>query len=319
MTLYRLVTLLLFYFCLTSMQTQAQDAPLKPSNDPLEVTADGSLEWDRAKQFFTARDNAKAVQGASSIEAQTLTALYRDGADNGLEIYEIKADTNVVLNNQESIAYGDQGFYDLDKGYAELTGENLKLVSPDQTITAKEKFEYWVEEGRAQAIGRPRVIRPKADRSGNDILDADLIIANFKTNAQGERVIDTLEAKGNVVITTPAEIMTGAYGIYRSATNKAELSGGVTITRGPNILEGARAVVDLNTNISQIFGGAKQITHDGKGRVRGVFYPSSEKKKEEKAAPTKTPVQAPPVEINLPPGIEDDKRTAEEFAPLTRP
>jgi lipopolysaccharide export system protein LptA len=96
----------------------------------------------------------------------------------------------------------------------------------------------------------------------------------MKETKQGRRELDTLEATGNVIIKTGAETVTGSYGIYRAATNKAELTGGVTIKRGENILQGARAEVDLNTNTSRMFGGAG----GQQGRVRGVFYPGSEKK-----------------------------------------
>jgi lipopolysaccharide export system protein LptA len=115
----------------------------------------------------------------------------------------------------------------------------------------------------------------------------------LKENAQGKRVLDNLEAFGNVVIVTPTERITGAYGIYRAGSNKAELKGGVKITRGPNVLEGERAEVDMTTNISKIFGaptseqapakvggaltGSPNVQTGG-GRVRGVFYPNSETK-----------------------------------------
>ncbi len=54
------------------------------------------------------------------------------------------------------------------------------------------------------------------------------------------------------------------------------MTGGVTIIRGPNSLKGDRAEVDMNTNTSQLFGGG------GSGQVKGIFYPGSEKKLEEK-------------------------------------
>ncbi len=54
------------------------------------------------------------------------------------------------------------------------------------------------------------------------------------------------------------------------------MTGGVTILRGPNSLKGERAEIDLTANTSQLFGGG------GVGQVKGVFYPGSEKKLEEK-------------------------------------
>ncbi len=86
-------------------------------------------------------------------------------------------------------------------------------------------------------------------------------------------MLKTLEAIGNVVITTETEVLRGERGVYNAATNVAELHENVKITRGPNVLEGTKAQVDLDTNISKIFGGAQNG-----GQVRGVFYPGSEDK-----------------------------------------
>ncbi len=241
------------------------------SKEPVEITADRSLEWHRAEQRFLAKSNAKAKQGEASIRGDMLVADYRDGQSSSMEIYMLKAIGGVVLNSADNTAYGDEAIYDLDKGLATLTGEDLKMISPDQTVTAQDRFEYMTEQGLVNAIGGAKVVRPKLDGSGVDTLEADKITAQLAENAvSGKREVETIEAFGNVVITTPTEVITGKYGIYRSQSNKAELQGGVRILRGPNILEGERAEVDLNTNISKIFG-----SKASGGQVKGVFYPNS--------------------------------------------
>src|SRR5690606_17134882 len=101
----------------------------------------------------------------------------------------------------------------------------------------------------------------------------------FTENEKGERIPQALEAENNVIITTPEEVLTGSRGTYRADTNIAQVSGSVKIRRGPNVLEGERAQVDLTTNVSTMFGGGGTITGSD-GRVRGVFYPGSEKKDE---------------------------------------
>lgn len=242
------------------------------SKDPVEITADGSLEWHRNDLRFIAKESALAKQGDASIAAQNLTALYRKGETSSMEVYRLEARGTVILTSADNKAYGDNADYDLDKGLATLTGENLKMISPDQTITARDKFEYWSEEGRLNAIGDATIIRPKP-AGGTDTLKAQKISALLKENAQGQQVLHTMEAHGGVTIITPAERITGDYGIYRASPNTAEIKGNVKITRGPNILEGQRAEVDLTTNISKIFGANGQKT----GRVRGVFYPDAKK------------------------------------------
>ena len=190
---------------------------------------------------------------------------------SSIEFYHLKALENVVLKSEANTAYGDVATYDLDQSLATLTGENLRLVSPDQTITAQDRFEYDTNKGEARAIGRAKVVRPKPQGGGTDTLEADKVSAFFVENAQGQQALDRMTASGNVIISTPEEVITGAYGTYTSATNKATLSGGVTIKRGQNVLQGNRAEIDLTTNLSTIY-----AENNGKTRVRGVFFPGSQ-------------------------------------------
>lgn len=253
------------------LATNAQNTPLNPDrNKPLEITADKSLEWHRTDKFFKALQNVKAKQGDVTLFSDELLARYRESAKSNMEIYHIEATGNVIIDSAKSKAYGDHATYKIDSGLAVMTGKKLRLVSPDQTVTARDRFEYHVTSGKLEAIGKAVAIRE------GDKLESDRMSASFKENKAGQRILQTLEAKGNVVITTPTEVLTGDYGIYKADTNTAEITGNVKITRGPNVLEGEKAEVDLNTNISKMFGGA-----EGGGRVRGVFYPGSEEKPEE--------------------------------------
>ena len=255
---------------LCAASTRAQDPAAKP---PLEITADRALEWHRKDQRFIARDNAVAKQGDTTVAAATLTADYREEKGKGFDISRITADGNVVISARDSHAYGAHAVYDLQTGLATMTGESLKMVSPDQTVTARERFEYNVSAGRLTAKGNASVTR-KNDRGEINTLEADTITALLQDTPEGKRTLQSLEADGHVVITTPTEIVTGNHGLYRADNNTAELTGGVTIKRGPNILQGEKATVDLNTNTSRMFGSGGET-----GRVRGVFYPESERKK----------------------------------------
>lgn len=251
---------------------QAQNNAVSNSEKPLEVTADGTLEWHRNEKKFIARKNALAKQGDVSIAAELLTAKYTESDEQNIKISRVDAKNNVIIKSQETDAYGDDGFYDLDKGYAELTGNDLKMVSTDQVVTARDRFEYWAIEGRLIAVGSAQITR-RNEQGEINTLEADTITAYMKNNEKGERVLDRLVAENNVIITTPIEVLTGNNGVYEAATNQAEITGNVKITRGPNILEGAKATVDMNTSVSRMFGSG-----GARGRVKGVFIPGSEKK-----------------------------------------
>ncbi|MGH1404720.1 MAG: LptA/OstA family protein [Alphaproteobacteria bacterium] len=245
------------------------DANLNPDSDkPLEIVADEALEWHRNDLYFKAKKNVVAEQGSTTLKADLLTALYRNGEGGGIDIYRIQVDGHVKIIAQQNTAYGDNAVYDLDKGYAVLTGKNLRLLSEEQTVTARDKFQYWVTEGRLEAHGDAVAVRL------GDKIEADKMIAVFTQNKSGKRVLKTLEAIGDVVITTPSEVLTGNRAMYRAESDQAELVENVTIRRGPNILQGSHAKVNLKTNVSKLFGGS--ASGEEGGRVRGVFYPGSE-------------------------------------------
>lgn len=277
--------ILLALGAIATTSAHAQTTPAQNSKEPIEITADQSLEWHRNNKKFIARKNAQAVQGDVSINAATLTADYIEGEGESMKINRVQADNDVRIRSRDSDAYGDKAIYEIDKGYAELTGSDLRLVSPDQTVTARDKFEYWVVEGKLIAIGDARLTR-KNEQGEINTLDADTITAYLKEDANGKRVLDRMVAVGNVVITTPTETLTGSQGTYEAGSNTAEITGNVIIKRGPNILEGSKATVDLNTSISRMFGGGRT------GRVKATFFPGSEKK-DQPASSDPNPAPAP--------------------------
>ena len=265
---YILAILCVYVFCVSN--TYAQTNLNLDMDEPLEITADESLEWHRNELYFKAVKNVRAVQGDTTLVSDVILAKYRDGKDSGIDIYEMQADGNVEIISAKSKAYGDKAIYSVDKSYAIMTGKNLRLVSDGQTVRAHDSFKYWVNDGRLEAIGEAVAMR------GDDKLEADKIIAIFTEDKAGKRVLKTMEAIGNVVITTPDEILTGGRAIYKTSTNIAELHDNVKITRGNNVLKGKVAQVNMNTNISKIIGGAS-ASSDGTGRVRGIFYPGEVK------------------------------------------
>ena len=264
--------------CFCPLSGQAQEAPsLSSDRDaPIEISAGQTLEWHRNTKKYIARGQVVTRQGAVEIHSETLTADYKDGKDNAMDIWRLTADGQVHIRDGDNAAYGKQAVYNVEKGLAVMTGGDLKLVSPGQVITARDRLEYWTVKGEASAIGDAKVVQ------GEDSLQAGTIKAFFKKDAQGKQTVDRLEAIGNVVIRTPEETLYGDKGVYNGATDTAELTGNVRIERGPNRLEGARAEVNLTTNISKMFGGGEAGSN---GRVRGVFYPGSEKKEKTQAGP----------------------------------
>jgi len=278
-----------------SLPVWAQDFVNPDRSKPLEITAEGSLEWHRSDLFFQAKKDVKAVQGTTTLYCDNLIAKYRDtkkstlkGTGN-IDIYRIEATGKVRIVSADSKAYGDKAVYNMDKGTAEMTGENLRLISEDQNVRAKEKFLYWVSQGRLEAIGEAVAVRE------GDKIEADKLIATFSDGKNGKRELETLEGVGGVKITMPDEVVTGQNAYYNAKTGIAQIKDNVRIMRGESFLEGEHAQVDLNTNISKIFGAQASVTESvsaidapasevtttdqvggtGKKRVRAVFFPKN--------------------------------------------
>ncbi len=294
-------------YAVAPVRVQAQTAPAAApsmeslsnpnSDEPLEITADETLEWHRNDLRFIAHGNVNTTQGDVTITAATQTADYRETKESGFDIYKLTADKNVRIISRGNIAEGDLAIYEVDKGLATMTGDNLKLTSPERVLTANERFEYYVTDGRLNAVGNAIVVQ------GTDKIRADQMSAILKQDtASGKRSIDKLTANGNVIITTATEVLKGQRGEYDAGTNTAKIIGNVTITRGPNILSGAQAEVNLTTNVSKMIGGG---TDDKPGRVSGRFYPSSEDSNKKEAAPqpviqTPAPTQQPTTPLQPP-------------------
>ena len=253
----------------TYTATHTRETYAQTSKAPLTISADETLEWDRKNLNFTANGNAIAQQDGVSIAAKMLKANYRENETTGdnFDIYQMLAISNVTITSADNKAYCDKAIYDIENEVALMTGKNLRLITPQQSITARDKFEYHTTAGKLVAIGNATIKRP------TDTVRADRITAYLTTDANGKRTLDRMVAEGNVIITTATEKLTGTNGTYNARTEKAEITGGVTITRGPNILKGDRATVNLKTQISRIFGG-----QTNNGRVTGTFYPGSTKK-----------------------------------------
>ncbi|HEY8190767.1 MAG TPA: LptA/OstA family protein [Micavibrio sp.] len=229
---------------------------------PIEITADKTLEWHRKSSQYVANGNVVVKQGGVAIHADSIAADYHDEKGSGFSIYRLTAAGHVAIDSQGGTAVGDKLVYAVDSGLAVMTGSQLKMTSPDQTVTATDRFEYSVRDGKLKAFGNATVIR------GQDRLQADTIAAALKEDAQGNRRLDRMSADGHVKITTPTEILTGEKGSYAADSNIAEISGGVKILRGQSDLSGDRANINLTTGISTMFGSPAEG-----GRVRGTFYP----------------------------------------------
>jgi lipopolysaccharide export system protein LptA len=231
---------------------------------PVVVDADNGIEWRRDKSIYIARGNAKAVRGGMSIAADTLTAHYRNAADGKSSVYLVDADGSVIVVSGDSTIVGDKAVYDLDKGFAVITGKNLKGTSKDSVITARDSLEYWTKQGAVVARGNAVAADPTRHIQG------DMLVGYFHEDAKtGQKKLYQVEAQGNVFIDNKGDIARGAKAVYNMDSDIATLDGGVKITRGKNQLNGEHAIYDTKTGKAKVTG--------GKGQVKTLLVPGSDK------------------------------------------
>jgi len=281
---------LAFFLCAGLASAQVADLN---QGGPIEVTARDGIEWRQNDQVVIARGAAQAVRGGVTIDADLLLARYRprggapvearppsEGPGGASEIWRLEAEGSVVITTATDRAEGDRAIYDLDQAVMVLTGNNLRLTSPDNVLTARDTVEYWPQRRMAVARG-DAVVVTKDDRR----VRADVLVAYFReaptettaTRPQPTRPapeaspgsgsnLDRVEAFGRIEIRTPTEVVRGDTGIYTPPNSIARLLGNVRIVRGDNTLTGCEAIVNMDTGISRLVACPNE-------RVRGIIVP----------------------------------------------
>ena len=285
----------------------AQNADLNQGG-PIEVTARDGIEWRQNDQLVIARGAARAVRGGVTIDSDLLLARYRprggapaetrppnEGPGGASEIWRLEAEGNVVITTTTDRAEGDRAIYDMDQAVMVLTGQNLRLTSPDNVLTARDSVEYWPQRRMAVARGDAVVVTKDEKR-----VRADVLVAYFREapteaggtpRAQAARPateatpgagsnLEKVEAYGRVEIRTPTEVVRGDSGIYTPPNGLARLLGNVRIVRGENTLTGCEAIVNMDTGISRLVACPNE-------RVRGIIVPGEGQNLPAPGAPTR--------------------------------
>ena len=230
-------------------------AAAQASLDPVEITAQEGLEWRQNEQALIAEGSVVLTRGAMKLQAQTVSAYYRDSAvGDRQEVYRVNASGGVRIASDGTTGYGDNAAYDLDQGVFVLSGGEPRLEATELTVTASQNLEYW--EQKRLAIARGGAVAESGDRK----IVADILSAYVEPAGDDRSKLQRVEAIGAVVITTPDDMARGREAVYDAATGLATLCGDVEIRRGDNVLRGKCAEVNLNTGVSRLVGGGGNVT-----------------------------------------------------------
>lgn len=251
---------------------QAQSLGFGRNNtEPIQIEANDGIEWQRTNRVYIARGDARASQGGVTVEADELVAHYRPTDTGSDEIFRIDANGNVRIVSENETATSDNAVYDVVKGVLVMTGKQVRLVTPEDTIVARDSLEYYEDKQLAVARGDASAIRD--DRQ----VHADTLMAHFD-DQKGQRrssKMERIEAVGNVHLSTATDIVTADRGDYQLDAGLATVTGDVRITRGDTQLNGNRAEVDLNTGKSRLLTKAAAGAKKPSERVRAIFVPTA--------------------------------------------
>ena len=253
---------------------------------PIGIQAENGIEWQQNNHVYIARGHAKATRGDGSVQADTLYAYYRPAgpappaaaakdaktdpfSGGSTEIYRIEADGDVRFTTPTQTLTGDHAVYDIDDALLVVTGKQLRLETPRQTITARDSFEWY--DAKQIGVARGDAVATRDDRH----VRADVLTAIVEKDRNGAQRISRINANGNVIVTSPGQIARGDAGVYNLDTGIATLAGHVRLTRGDNELRGRYAVVDLNRNVSRLLSAPPGVKVAGgrADRVEGMLIP----------------------------------------------
>ena len=287
---------------------------------PVEVTSRDGMEWRQEEQVIIAKGDAKAVRGTVTVTADQLLAHYRKKAgspaaptaaavpgptatgDTGNnEIYRLEAVGHVHIFTATDQAFADKAVYDMDQAVLVMTGHDLHIITPQQTMSARDVMEYWSQKHMAVGRGNAVVNTSDGRRLSADTLVGYTADPNAPPATAVQKVAATpgkpaksgddplanaggklqrVDAFGHVEVRTATEIIHADKGVYIPDTGIARLAGNVHLTRGQNQLNGDQAVINLRTGVST-------LSREPGQRVEGLVVPNDAGAKDAAPKPPK--------------------------------
>jgi lipopolysaccharide export system protein LptA len=270
--------IIIFFYLITPSLVWSQSLNLatKENDQPIEITADNGIEWQRDKQIMIASGKAKASRGEASVEADELRAFYKKNKNGSSNLFRLDAIGRVTITSPSQKLTGETGVYDLTQGILVLRGKKVSLISGKNIITANQQLEFY--EKKEMAVARKNA---KANHDGR-VLRADTLVAFFFKDKNGKTQLSRIQAFENVRLVNNTESVWADKGIYDVSSGIATLNGNVRITRNGNQLNGDSAIINLTTGVSKLLTdpvgqsstNIKNRKLQKKKRVRGYLRPT---------------------------------------------
>lgn len=248
-------------------------------DSPIIIEAEDSVVCDETAHKCVATGLAKAQKGTSTVYGDVLTVYFSEG--KARDITAMTAEGHVRMETPTEKAFGEHAHYDVALDRVRMTGENLKIVTQKETITANESIEYWNKEGEKKGIAKGNAIATFPEKE--QLVQADTLIAYFKPSTEKTEketlALERVEAEGNVFASGPNGVVTGDRGIYIGQSDMVEVFGDVKVTQGGNVIEGGYALADLKNNKATMYTHPPGVTRTGPHkRISGIIIPKDAKK-----------------------------------------
>jgi lipopolysaccharide export system protein LptA len=248
-------------------------------DSPIIIEAEESVVCDETAHKCVATGLASAQKGTSTVYGDVLTVYFTEGKKR--EITAMTADGHVRMETPTEKAYGEHAHYDVAQDRIILTGGNLRIVTPQQTLTARDSIEYYHTENKGVARGNAIARFPEKEQ----LIQADTLVAYFKPaeekSEEGKKKVDLdrVEAEGNLLASGPNGVVTGERGIYSAKTDIVEVFNNVKVSQDKNVIEGAYARANLKTNVAEMFTHPPHTNPEGpRKRISGMIFPKDVKK-----------------------------------------
>ena len=251
------------------LATPAAAQLLDRGTGPLQIDADNGIEWRRDEQVYIANGNAKARRGAVTVAADRLIARYREVPGGATDVFQVEAIGRVVVTTASERIDGQRAIYNVDQELLVVTGNNLRLVTATDVVTARDSLEWW--DGRKVAVARGDAVAERQDRRiAADVLDAT-IIEDPQTR---QTRISRVNGFGNLRVSTRTEFAAGERGTYNLDTNMATILGSVRLSQNRNQAGGDCAEVNMTNGNAVLRAGQACGRGFGTGPVRMLITPS---------------------------------------------
>ncbi len=234
---------------------------------PVELSAQGSIAWQKSEKAYVAQGSAEAVRGDTRLNAGNLRAEYRETGTGGTEVYKVTATEQARFSSRGLSGRAGQILYRADSGRVEMTGPPLVLESDALHITASRSITLHESPRRADLAGDARIL----SKANGTVMTAQKMQAHFHAEADGTETLSEIHATGSVTLVSGETASLSDEATYNAKTDEAVLSGNVRITRRDSQLGGNRAIINLATGDSRILAADEP---EG-GRARVLFLPAS--------------------------------------------